>query len=54
MDRQRPPEDLVYLGFQKAFDEVPHQRMLVKVIYHELYDKMERKLVRQQEAADIS
>ena len=26
--------DLVYLNFQKAFDKVPHERQMVKVIAH--------------------
>ena len=30
----RSPEDVVYLDFQKAFDKVPHQRVLLKLKTH--------------------
>ena len=26
--------DLIYLDFQKAFDKIPHDRLLVKVMAH--------------------
>ena len=28
------PVDIIYLDFQKAFDKVPHQRLLIKSKYH--------------------
>ena len=28
------PVDVVYLDFQKAFDEVPHQRLILKLKAH--------------------
>ena len=30
------PVDVVYLGFQKAFDKVPHQRLLLKLKAHDI------------------
>ena len=28
------PVDVIYLDFQKAFDKVPHQRLLIKLKSH--------------------
>ena len=28
------PVDVIYLNFQKAFDKVPHQRLLIKLKSH--------------------
>ena len=28
------PVDVIYLGFQKAFDKVPHQRLILKLKSH--------------------
>ena len=30
------PVDIIYLDFQKAFDKVPHQRLLLKLKAHRL------------------
>ena len=37
MDRRRPV-DIIYLDFQKAFDKVPHQRLLFKLKAHGIGD----------------
>ncbi|CAM5136677.1 unnamed protein product [Natator depressus] len=37
---QGDPVDIVYLDFQKAFDKVPHQRLLRKVICHGIRGKV--------------
>ena len=30
------PVDIIYLDFQKAFDKVPHQRIILKLKSHQL------------------
>ena len=32
------PVDIIYLDFQKAFDKVPHQRLLLKLKAHVIGD----------------
>ena len=32
------PVDIIYLGFQKAFDKVPHQRLILKFKAHCIRD----------------
>ena len=32
------PVDIIYLDFQKAFDKVPHQRLLLKSKAHGIWD----------------
>ena len=32
------PVDIIYLDFQKAFDKVPHQRLLLKLKAHDIGD----------------
>ena len=42
------PVDVVYLDFQKAFDKVPHQRLLIKLKslwYRGKYDKLDTSMV---------
>ena len=34
----RSPVDIIYLDFQKAFDKVPHQRLLLKLKAHGIGD----------------
>ena len=34
MDEGSPPVDVIYLDFQKAFDKVPHQRLILKLKSH--------------------
>ena len=33
-----PPVDIIYLDFKKAFDKVPHQRLLLKLKAHDIGD----------------
>ena len=43
--------DLIYLDFQKDFDKVPHQRLLIKLKSHGIqYCKMGTKLSNRQKA----
>ena len=35
---ERSPVDIIYLDFQKAFDKVPHQRLLLKLKAHGIGD----------------
>ena len=34
------PVDIIYLDFQKAFDKVPHQRLLLKLKAHGIGDSI--------------
>ena len=34
------PVDIIYLDFQKAFDKVPHQRLLLKLKAHGIRDSI--------------
>ena len=34
------PVDIIYLDFQKTFDEVPHQRLLLKLKAHGIGDSI--------------
>ena len=34
------PVDIIYLDFQKAFDKVPHQRLLLKLKAHSIGDSI--------------
>ena len=34
------PVDIIYLDFQKAFDKVPHQRLLLKLKAHDIGDRI--------------
>ena len=36
----RSPVDIIYLDFQKAFDKVPHQRLLLKLKSHGIGDSI--------------
>ena len=37
------PVDIIYLDFQKAFDKVPHERLLLKLKAHDIRDnKLDR------------
>ena len=31
---ERSPVDIIYIDFQKVFDKVPHQRLLLKLNVH--------------------
>ena len=45
---ERNPIDVIYLDFQKAFDKVPHARLICKLahgIYGKILTWIERKLV---------
>ena len=35
---EESPVDIIYLDFQKAFDKVPHQRLLLKLKAHGIGD----------------
>ena len=34
------PVDIIYLNFQKAFDKVPHQRLILKLKSHGMGDSI--------------
>ena len=36
------PVDIIYLNFQKAFDKVPHQRLLLKLKAHGIGDGIKK------------
>ena len=36
------PVDIVYLDFQRAFDKVPHQRLIFKLKYHSIINWIEQ------------
>ena len=40
------PVDIIYLDFQKAFDKVPHQRLILKLKSHgmgnSIYNQLDR------------
>ena len=49
------PVDIIYLDFQKAFDKVPHQRLILKLKSHGLgissrpYSKLDRAMAYRQD-----
>ena len=47
------PVDVIYLDFQKAFDKVPHQRLIRQLKSHgmgnSIYNKLDRTVANRQE-----
>ena len=44
------PVDVVYLDFQKAFDEVPHQRLLLILKAHDVINWIEKWLTHRRQS----